>query len=405
MVNYYINIKMIILRQKAFIQAEQPEIPKTKAAPMSKVLSRRGARVVGYKTKKALENAAWGLELNPQETVKQGIKGGTVLAAEHPLVFIGKTTGIPLSTGIGYMVAGPEGATAMAMSPIGFGSGLAAMDPVVQKTWPAYHRVTKKAGDAVRNSKGYDSVLDAIVGRDPQVTLKNSGPNATFLERAGYNAKSGIADISRGLQGIGKAIWKTAKHFSEEERDFSYKGASRLVRGRSRLKAIGNSIMTPIYNAGLNVGDKIKEIYTGRPIPKHMKIKFVPKTQEQLTNETISEIRKGAGKVSDAMNFGRTVVLNPEEASGKIAAGVAKGLTSSPVSTAANVAYFYVPGSTTASRLAAPVEKKIWDGVNNVGVGNYTIGRVTKPVKQAINKGAEGIGRGGYNYFNMLVNG
>lgn len=193
------------------------------------------------------------------------------------------------------------------------------------------------------------------------------------------------------------------------ERSFSYKTTRGIVKGITGIKEVGERIATPFNNAGIWLGNTVKEIYTGRPVPKHMKVKFVPKTREQLTKETISGIRnrktKVAGNVSDTINFGRTVVLNPEEASGKIAAGVAKGLTSSPASTVANVAYFYVPGSTTASRLAAPVEKKIWDGVNNVGVGNYTIGRVTKPVKQTINKGAESIGRGGYNYFNMLVNG
>lgn len=196
-----------------------------------------------------------------------------------------------------------------------------------------------------------------------------------------------------------------------EEREYSYKSAKNLIKFRAGIKGIGNSIITPINNAGLAVGNTIKEIATGKPVAAHMKTKFVPKTKEQLTKEAIEEIKNSrsniAGKVSDTINFGRSVVLNPEGTAGNLTKNVAKKMTTAPLSTTGyavvNAKLPGIPGTTGTYMAVSPIEQKGWDMVNNVGVGKYTIGRVTKPIKQGINKYADSLGRAAYRQANILI--
>jgi hypothetical protein len=58
--------------------------------------------------------------------------------------------------------------------------------------------------------------------------------------------------------------------------------------------------MTAIDNAGLKVGDTVKEIVTGKPTPAHMKVKFRPKTNQQINRETVSQVRGIPSAVKNA---------------------------------------------------------------------------------------------------------
>ena len=57
------------------------------------------------------------------------------------------------------------------------------------------------------------------------------------------------------------------------------------------MKRAGNNIVTAIDNAGLKAGNTAKEIVTGKPTPAHMKVKFRPKTNQQINRETVQQVR------------------------------------------------------------------------------------------------------------------
>ena len=411
---------MIIKRQKEFVQAAALTIPYQTTFPVQEQTTvtqnkaprfLRKARVSVYKTGKALNNAAWNLKLNPQETIKRGIKSGTEYAAKYPLVATGKSLGIPISSAVGYAIAGPEGMLYANASPVGVGTMIASVDPILHKTSPKYDRITKKASEAVKNSKGFDQALDSIVGRDPQVTFRNSGPHAPFSEKLKYNIQSGVADISKGIQGAGKSVVKLLRHFSEEEeREYSYKSAKKLISFRAGLKGLGNKIMTPINNAGLKVGNTAKEIVTGKPTPQHMKIGFRPKTKEQLKTEAVKEAKavrnKAKGVINEANMIKDSAIMDPGGTAGQlINQGVIQRASKSPVSAVMPLAP--IPGATSTSIAVAPLEQKVWDQVNRVGVGKYTIGRVVKPVKkfvrEDVNKNAANVGRAVYNQIGLIL--
>lgn len=392
---------MIILRQKEFVQAATLTVPNQTAYPVQTQSKTprflRKARVSVYKTGKALNNAAWNLELNPQETIKRGIKSGTEYAARYPLVATGKSLGIPISSAVGYAVAGPEGMLYANASPVGVGTIIASVDPILHKTSPKYDRMTKKASEAVKNSKGFDQALDSIVGRDPQVTFRNSGPHAPFSEKLKYNIQSGVADISKGIQGAGGSVVKLLKRFSEEEeREYS----SRIMKVVRTMKRAGNNIVTAVDNAGLKVGNTAKEIVTGKPTPAHMKVKFRPKTNQQINRETVQQVR-------GVQNIKNSAILDPEGFSGRVTKAAAEKVTTAPLSSAGYVAVNKmvpgVPGTSAAYATVSPIEQKVWDRVNQVGVGNYTLGRVTSPVKKTIRNVADPLGRAAYRQANILI--
>ena len=362
---------MIILRQKEFVQATtlsvpQPAIPVQRTVTQSKAPRfLRKARVSAYKTGKVLNNAAWNLELNPQETVKQGIKRGTEYAARYPLVATGKTLGIPISSAVGYAVAGPEGMLYANASPVGVGTMIASVDPILHKTSPKYDRMTKKASEAVKNSKGFDQALDSIVGRDPQVTFRNSGPNAPFSEKLKYNIHSGVADISKGIQGTGKSVMRFLKRFSEEEeREYS----SKLMKVVRTMKRAGNNVVTAIDNAGLKAGNVAKEIVTGKPTPAHMKVKFRPKTNQQINRETVALKQKAEQAKTKA-------IMDPEGVTGKfVNETLIQPVKKAPVG-GILATISPVPGSKVVyGKSSLPtVEARFWDKTG--------IGGLTRPVR------------------------
>ena len=168
------------------------------------------------------------------------------------------------------------------------------------------------------------------------------------------------------------------------------------------MKQAGNNIVTAIDNAGLKAGNTAKEIVTGKPTPAHMKVGFRPKTNQQINRETVQQVRGTQKAVKDTVNEAMT---NPEGLTGRVTKKVANEVTKSPLSFAGKIAVdSKLPGApTTTSYLAvSPIEQKVWDKVNRVGVGNYTLGRVTSPVKKTIRNVAEPLGRTLYRQGTML---
>jgi hypothetical protein len=176
--------------------------------------------------------------------------------------------------------------------------------------------------------------------------------------------------------------------------------SSKLMKVVRTMKRAGNNVVTAIDNAGLKVGNTAKEIITGKPTPAHMKVKFKPKTNQQINRETVQQVR-GIQSIKDS------AILNPEGFSGKIVKTAADKVTTAPLSSAGYVAVNKlapgVPGTSAAYATVSPIEQKLWDRVNKAGVGNYTLGRVTKPVKETVKNIAEPLGRAAYRQSRILI--
>ena len=179
--------------------------------------------------------------------------------------------------------------------------------------------------------------------------------------------------------------------------------SSKLMKVVRTVKRAGNNVMTAIDNAGLKVGNTAKEIVTGKPTPAHMKVKFRPKTSQQINRETVQQVRgvqKSANQLKDA------AIMDPGGTAGTLANKyVIQRATKSPVSAVMPLAP--VPGATSTSIVVAPYEQKLWDGVNKVGVGKYTVGNAIKPVKKfvrtTVNNNAANIGRAAYNQIGLML--
>jgi hypothetical protein len=176
--------------------------------------------------------------------------------------------------------------------------------------------------------------------------------------------------------------------------------SSKLMKVVRTMKRAGNNVVTAIDNAGLKVGNTAKEIITGKPTPAHMKVKFKPKTNQQINRETVQQVR-GIQSIKDS------AILNPEGFSGKIVKTAADKVTTAPLSSAGYVAVNKlapgVPGTSAAYATVSPIEQKLWDRVNKAGVGNYTLGRVTKPAKETLRNVAEPLGRAAYRQSRILL--
>ena len=168
--------------------------------------------------------------------------------------------------------------------------------------------------------------------------------------------------------------------------------------------------MTPINNAGLKVGNTAKEIVTGKPTPQHMKIGFRPKTKEQLKTEAVREAKavrdKAKGVINEVNMIKDSAIMDPGGTAGQlINQGVIQRASKSPISAVMPLAP--IPGATSTSIAVAPLEQKVWDQVNRVGVGKYTIGRAVKPVKkfvrEDVNKNAANVGRAVYNQIGLML--
>ena len=193
------------------------------------------------------------------------------------------------------------------------------------------------------------------------------------------------------------------KSQAEEERDYSYKAAKKAVEFRAKMKGAGNSIMTPINNLGLKVGNVIKEIATGKPTSSQMKAKFVPKSKKQLMEESVKEINgaKRNAKLT-AINTAvgankavKSIMENPGGTTGKLVNEfVIQPTTKAPVTSIA-FKLAPVPGASAFHKMTvAPIEAGVWD--------RSGIGRITKPIRSTIgryvnNNTMSGAGQGIYN--------
>ena len=169
------------------------------------------------------------------------------------------------------------------------------------------------------------------------------------------------------------------------------------------VKRAGNNVVTAIDNAGLKVGNTAKEIVTGKPTPTHMKVKFRPKTNQQINKETIKQVR---GVQDSANTLKDAAIMDPGGTAGTLVnKHVIQRATKSPISAVMPLAP--VPGATSTSIVVAPYEQKLWDDVNKVGVGKYTVGNAVKPVKKfvrtTVNNNAANVGRAAYNQFKLIL--
>ena len=163
------------------------------------------------KIKKSVNDAAWKMKLDPKGTIKEGV----AKAAENPITAASQVVATPAALGAANAVGGPI--LAAAVSPIPHSAYWIAGEQALKKKSPGYAKFTKKSGDAVRKSK----TIDSLLGKNPEVNFKNSGPSASLKEKVKYNLRSGLADISNGVQAAGRNISKMAQ-FSEKESQKNY---------------------------------------------------------------------------------------------------------------------------------------------------------------------------------------
>lgn len=179
----------------------------------------------------------------------------------------------------------------------------------------------------------------------------------------------------------------------KRQKTYSGKGTKILFR----LKKVADQVGTTFNNAGLKTGDRISQTITGKPV-RNSGFKFRPKSDMQLKRETVQRTRKTQNIVNEAMT-------DPEGLTGKLTKKAADEVTKSPLSFAGKIAIdSKLPGTptTTPYLMVSPIEQKVWDRVNQVGVGNYNLGRVTSPVKRTIRNVAEPLGRTLYRQGTML---
>ena len=162
--------------------------------------------VGGRNAKKGANEIAWKLRLAPRETIKEGL----AKTAENPISVTSQVAATPLAmAAVSPLGPAASGAVAALPNSVPFVAGEAALKKYV----PAYASATKKAGQAVRKSE----TLDAALGKQPTVTFRNAGPGASFKEKARYNIKSGLADISGGIQNAGGAAIKLIRGYSKKD--------------------------------------------------------------------------------------------------------------------------------------------------------------------------------------------
>ena len=203
-------------------------------------------------TKQAAKEIAWGLKLDPKGTIKEGI----AKTVENPITITSQVAATPLHVaGAGLIGPSAQVATALLPNSVPYVIGEAAL----KKKFPSYAKATKKAGNAVRKSE----VVDAVLGKEPKVNFKNSGPNANIIEKAKYNVKSGLADISNSIQAAGKSISKLTS-FSDKQKNYTiqeghYTGPKDMEKVPSTIEVLGKATIGG-SGIGAVTGGLMKEI-------------------------------------------------------------------------------------------------------------------------------------------------
>lgn len=181
---------MIILRQKEYGAAYK----------MKKALVR------GRQAKRSIQDTAMKVAIDPRGMAKEGL----AITAENPMTVASQIAATPVHVATaGAFGPAAQVVTAALPNSVPYVMGEAAL----KKHVPSYARATKKAGQAVRNSK----TVDAALGVQPAVTYANAGPNATMKEKVKYNLRSGLADISNGVTNAGTAAFKLIRGYSKHD--------------------------------------------------------------------------------------------------------------------------------------------------------------------------------------------
>ena len=162
------------------------------------------------------------------------------------------------------------------------------------------------------------------------------------------------------------------------------------VRAAKIARKSGNKALTAIDNAGLRVGDKIKETLTGRP-STFPKFRFQPKTDRVINRETLQQVKGIQGSIN-------ALASDPGGTAGELVnKHLIQRATRSPIS--AVMPFAPVPGTTTASVAIAPYEQRFWDMTG--------IGKATNPVKHYVrttaNRNAANIGRAAYDQLKHII--
>ena len=164
------------------------------------------ALVRGRQAKRSIQDTAMKVAIDPRGMAKEGL----AITAENPMTVASQIAATPVHVATA-SAFGPAAQVVTAALPnsVPYVMGEAAL----KKHVPSYARATKKAGQAVRNSK----TVDAALGVQPAVTYANAGPNATMKERVKYNLRSGLADISNGVTNAGTAAFKLIRGYSKHD--------------------------------------------------------------------------------------------------------------------------------------------------------------------------------------------
>ena len=173
-----------------------------------------GAANTVERGKIAANNLAWKLRLNPQETVKKGVIEGAAKGVENADTILMNTAGSAGQYAVLSTIS--PGVAAASLAPGVPGVGTFYIAGKAKGVIPTMGFL-KKGGEGIRNSAIVDRAMDSVVGKQPAVTFRNAGPNATLGGKVLYNVESGVADLSNLVQSAGKAAVKTIKKYSNND--------------------------------------------------------------------------------------------------------------------------------------------------------------------------------------------
>lgn len=204
---------------------------KTFSAPSKIIKGIKGA-------KKAINDTAWKMRLNPERTIKEGM----AKVAENPISASSQVLASPVAMAASNAVGGPVLAASVGAFP--HSTYWIGGERLLKKNFPKYDKITQKAGKKVRESK----TLDSVLGKEPKVNFKNAGPKADLSEKIKYNLRSGISDISNGVKAAGKSIAKMASFSSSKQKNYTiqeghYTGPKDMEEVPGTIEVLGKATL------------------------------------------------------------------------------------------------------------------------------------------------------------------
>ena len=144
--------------------------------------------------------------------------------------------------------------------------------------------------------------------------------------------------------------------------------SSKLMKVVRTVKRAGNNIVTAIDNAGLKAGNTAKEIVTGKPTPAHMKVRFRPKTNQQINRETVQQVRGTQKTIKDTAEG---IYYTPGQMVDK---GI-KFTAGNPIAATGNIASVVIPVvKPSLAGLPVGTSSTILEGAAKRGIGFYRKG-------------------------------